>query len=630
MGRKAGHKEPVTPGPRQLRPRQTEDPPQPAPKPRRTSEQVKKDLSAKEKQKQDKLEARKSMIEDVAHLESSLVEQEARLLSEAHRPPAPPSARKKVSRPRPIIQDSTEGPEDDTSGRNTETTDSVIDPALLQHQLNPAPAEDREMILANSDDDEDSSPQQEPRNGMQEKVSVRELVNASRHVNSDSGHKRKASASSTSDHPLNSSHKKTKKRNGGFRDNWKDTTPTSSSQTQSNAEQISRSVSANSSLSNEPPRDTSRAAARAQDSDDELVGGLSDEASGEQAERARMVDDSKPALTVGSKVKSLAVVVETTSVPDFVPGISTKIINNRHLGTKGLTKKKNIRLSDLNERVQRKWDSAFKPRVIEYLGTLTPWDEFTQDDKEAVQDIWAYCYPNEARMESDRDVAILSDIVSSWQHKFSSTAKEFLTSVIFESPDLQTTEARQAWVEWALARDVSEEDLLHAPEHSRRFYYREYEEPEEPGGNALKSKGIFQSPIIIATLASHFQWIDRIEVEDRGEEFPVGALVLSVQAFSASNWADREDRDGPSGMKKSNLTSDIVAAVQELTKKQQARIKSAVTEYLRHQNRSVSRKRLSSKPAAPAPATAIASRPKVKLRDEDSDDCTDSADSGET
>ncbi|KAG6805185.1 hypothetical protein H0H92_000382, partial [Tricholoma furcatifolium] len=39
-----------------------------------------------------------------------------------------------------------------------------------------------------------------------------------------------------------------------------------------------------------------------------------------------------------------------------------------------------------------------------------------------------------------------------------------------------SSEARRDWVEWALARDGTSEELELAPEHSRRFYYREYTE----------------------------------------------------------------------------------------------------------------------------------------------------------
>ncbi|KAG6838293.1 hypothetical protein C0991_000425, partial [Blastosporella zonata] len=73
----------------------------------------------------------------------------------------------------------------------------------------------------------------------------------------------------------------------------------------------------------------------------------------------------------------------------------------------------------------------------------------------------------------------LDDIISNWQHKFSSTANQFLLSNIFQSSNLSTPEARRMWVEWALARDLSEEELKNAPEHSRHFYYREYEEQED-------------------------------------------------------------------------------------------------------------------------------------------------------
>ncbi|KAG6852294.1 hypothetical protein C0991_001261 [Blastosporella zonata] len=82
---------------------------------------------------------------------------------------------------------------------------------------------------------------------------------------------------------------------------------------------------------------------------------------------------------------------------------------------------------------------------------------------------------------------LLDNIITAWQHKFSSTASQFLASVIFGSPDLSTLEAHCLWVKWALGRDlkVDEEELEDAPEHGQWFYYREYEEVEEPGALAI-------------------------------------------------------------------------------------------------------------------------------------------------
>ncbi|KAG6836157.1 hypothetical protein H0H93_010784 [Arthromyces matolae] len=655
MSRRA-HQEVATPGPRMLRKR-AESVPESAPKPRRTSEQVRKDNAEKEKEKEKKKEARKLMISEVAHLETSLVEEDAHLLMQAHHPP--PSTQKKIRRARTITT---------AGGMIAETGlgDNKTAGELGFNQSTADFGEDHtEMRLTNSDDEPDA-PAVHKSN--KKGATVRTLVAATRHAGvvasvaseeevSGGAHKRKASASSLRqavDLPamMVPSSKKIKKHNGGLRNDWTTynaaTTISERSQDvrtvipQGLTTQRSRAlstVSSKASHDNTPRAEQDNEASE----DNESYGGISDDASGGKAERAKMVEDSKP-IRRGTQVKSLARVVDTSSVPEFVPGISAKILKGRHLGATGFGKKKaEIRITDLKESVRRIWDSSFKPRIIEYLGTLTPWQPFSDDDVAAVQDIWADVYPYEPRLEASAQLnfivnKLVDDIITAWQHKFSSTANQYLVSNIFESPELRTPPARQIWAEWALARDVTEEELENAPENCRRFYYREYEEPEEPGGEAT-SKGIFQSPIIIATLASHFQSLEKLQGQDRGEEFPIGALVLTIQAcrhhisqwttgfcvkppgplanFSAANWGDRRDREGPSSFKDARLTSDIVDTVEGLTKSKWDRIRAAVTEYLKRQNKRNTKRLVPLNQAQSDDVKPM--RPRFKLRDQDSD-----------
>ncbi|KAG6807360.1 hypothetical protein H0H92_007864 [Tricholoma furcatifolium] len=596
------------------------------------------------------------------------------MLAQAHHPP--PSTQKKVPRPRPIARGggapANKGPSSDVPVAVNE-----LDPEL--HDLNQSTDDfDSEMRLTNSDDEPDSSVATALPKSSTEGVSVRALVTETRHAGSnanvasqDGGHKRKASAASTDFAIVTAPSKKMKKNKGGLRNDWNRPTaasaPVLEDKSQDKRTKLSRSLksqgsssSSQSSKTIEEYFNTDVSTPRAQadqhrdpeDSDNESVGGISDDASGGLAERAQIVENSK-AVVVGSKVKSLARVVETRSVPEFVPGISSKILKSRHLGANMFGKKKaEIRITDLNNSVRSIWDSTFKPRVIEYLGTLTPWQAFSDDDVAAIQDLWAEVYPYEPRLESDAKLnyfvnKLLDDIITTWQHKFSSTANHYLTSNIFEAPELSTPEARANWAQWALGRDVTDEELVHAPEYSRRFYYREYEEPQEPG-DAATFKGIFQSPIVIATLSSHFQWLEKIDIADQGDEVPVGALVLTIQAcrhhisqwttghcikppgplanFSAANWGDRQDRDGPSGFKTINLTSDIVEAVQELTDSKWKRIKKAVTEYLTRQHKPTKRPPALIPPSAQS--TGAPTKPRFRLRDQD--DTEDSEPEDET
>ncbi|KAG6822123.1 hypothetical protein H0H92_015195, partial [Tricholoma furcatifolium] len=95
--------------------------------------------------------------------------------------------------------------------------------------------------------------------------------------------------------------------------------------------------------------------------------------------------------------------------------------------------------------------------------------------------------------------------------------------------------------------------------------------------------------------------------------------------FSAANWGDRQERDGPSGIKNVDLTSDIVRAVAELSPKQRDRIKKAVVDYLSRQTRASSKRSgVVAEPTRAAPPVR-----RFKLRDQDSDsDATDSDEGG--
>ncbi|KAG6819224.1 hypothetical protein H0H93_014067 [Arthromyces matolae] len=661
--------EPKTPGPRSLRTR-PDPPPQPPIKPRRTSEQVKKDNAAKEKAKNDKNEARNSMIDDVAHMEASLVEENKRLRMEGHHPP--PTEQKKIPRSRANLNhnphsSTTFVPSQDTAMDSNQSFNFAIDPALLENPFGPEP--DREEMVLTLSDEENTTSLQGPKNGGNQ--SIRSQVQASRlvvanrmarHVDEDNSNvasqqdgflKRKGSASSTDQTIPPVTVKKAKKRNGGLREDWNQTPAASVDPTHCALGITSRThLSLSNTKSNQDytGKSSSRPLADQEDSDDEALGGISDDTLGGQVERAKITEDSQPAsLGLASQVKSLAAVVKTQSVPEFVPGISAKVIKNRHLAMQGTVKKKaEIRITDLNHHVRLSWDSTFKPRIIDYLGGLTPWQSFTQENTAVVHDIWAACYPHEPRLENDPDLAhvvnkLLDNIITAWQHKFSSTAHTHLTSKIFA--ELKTTEERRDWAEWSMVRDATEEELKKAPENTRRFYYREYEEPEEPGGEPV-SKGIFQSPIIIETLASHYQWVERIDSCDRRQGFPFGALVLTIQAcrhhisqwltgehvkppgslanFSAANWGDRQDREGPSARKNVYLTSDIVDAVQATTQRQQDRIKAAVTDFLQRQ----ARKRSAVTRSVVVPVTAPV-KEKIKLRDQDSDSGSEDSESGD-
>ncbi|KAG6806798.1 hypothetical protein H0H92_010025 [Tricholoma furcatifolium] len=333
------------------------------------------------------------------------------------------------------------------------------------------------------------------------------------------------------------------------------------------------------------------------------------------------------------QVASLAKVVVTTSVPDFVsPKSATS--RNVHL------KRADIRLSHLPDVVRQGWESQFTPQIIKYIGTLQPWSAFSPSNRERIQDIFAEVFPSMKQLEDDQDLSFIvfakiADIVVAWQHRFSHAAEKYLVKTIFKENVDDNREDRAEWCQWALATDLSAEELDVQPEGGRRFYFREYEEPEEAGGKIKVAKGIFQSPLIVATLATHYLWLQRLDPSAlRSYDPPVGALVLSIQAwttgsevkppgplanFSASNWSDRENCDGPSATVFRPLTTDVMDIVEQLDAKAWERIEKEVNKVLQQH-----KKRNNTKTFNAENGRAQRIKPVFKLLDHDVDNPSDS------
>ncbi|KAG6806738.1 hypothetical protein H0H92_005144 [Tricholoma furcatifolium] len=109
--------------------------------------------------------------------------------------------------------------------------------------------------------------------------------------------------------------------------------------------------------------------------------------------------------------------------------------------------------------------------------------------------------------------------------------------------------------------------------------------------------------VIAATLAVHYTWLEKLSLSyKRLETPPNGALVLAIQAcrhiisqwltgsrlkpagqlanFAASNWADRKDRDGPSNIVETRLTSDVFEVVEQIKKEKWESIAKITREYM--------------------------------------------------
>ncbi|KAG6812271.1 hypothetical protein H0H92_003660 [Tricholoma furcatifolium] len=604
---KKGSTTPSTPAPRSLRARPEPAPPPPA-KPRRTSEQVQADNALKAQEKLDKSKAREKTIADVAHLED--LQQQEDLESARHANHPPSTAQKKATRPISTI-----------SKRSRLSSAPDLPANAIDKPVEDSQDMDTDQErLANSDDEVEISTGRKTHEPSSKGTGgLRGQVNSARgqsmgDVDKGDSNKRKA----PSEQLLASTTiaaKKHKSRKAGLRQGWNNDSESpqvartqhsrsaSTGSAMSITTMASQNASTGQSTSTTSTSTNLMAANEVLSDQEELPRGISDD-EGETVERKALVEEARPQRrgVVGSKVASLAAVVSTSSVAEFVP--PSKALRR---GSHGL-RKADIRLKHLPFDVRNKWESKFSPRVIEFIGTLKPWAALSTCDKEVILKIWADVFPTETALEEDSSLffivmKLIGDVTAAWQHKFSATAEKFLTETIFK--DLEDDrEVRAMWCTWALGTDMSPEQRAEQPQGSLRFYYGRYEEPDEDVGGRIHASGIFQSPIVAATMATHYAWLDKLESSYRRLEAPpIGALVLTIQAcrhnisqwltgskvkppgqlanFAASNWADRKDRDGPFNIVDSRLTSDILDVVDQIKPKKWESIAKAAREYVR-------------------------------------------------
>ncbi|KAG6895248.1 hypothetical protein C0992_002367 [Termitomyces sp. T32_za158] len=545
-----------SPSQRNLRPR-AEPSMKLMPRTRRTSEQVRVDQAEKEKAKQDRIQSRLNAIEGMAHLENSMQQADKDDERSAHHPPR--STQKKVSRPA-NIQDSVD-----------------IDPTI--------PKTPKVSLVSDDNSDPEDCAQDEDYwhsdSGMQLEDSASEIENDTSQV------KKALKGAGQLRLAVNTARELLEQPSGDSGQKRKVSTHWSSD-----------------SISNLVPA--------AADSDSEQLGGISDD-DGETAERRGLVEDDKPYTSglIADKVLTFAKIVPTTSVPEFIsPSL------RRPKGYKQFTKRKaEVRLSDLPRDVQRKWDSEFTPHLCTFFGQLTPWTKIDDAQVNEISALWSHTFPSEKRLEEEPELSfyvlkLVDDALGAWRHSFSSSAAHFLENVIFADTELQSTDARATWATWALGSDF---DGIEA--HSRRFYYRDYEDADEELGKLVKARGIFQSPLMAHTLAVHYSSLKKLAVPQgklNKPKYPAAALCMAILAvrmmghqflflalaeqgcyhninkwtngkkdelggkhgyFSAGNYKDHYEVE--KGKKVSiTLTSDVMNIIESLTEKHWSRIEA--------------------------------------------------------
>lgn len=100
----------------------------------------------------------------------------------------------------------------------------------------------------------------------------------------------------------------------------------------------------------------------------------------------------------------MARVVPTTSVPSFVKPNTSSHATAAHAWRKG-----DIRLSDLPRHLQSDFTTKLTPRLYELLGTISAWEQPTDDD---IQGLWVNIFPKERSLDfGSKDGIIVMKLV---------------------------------------------------------------------------------------------------------------------------------------------------------------------------------------------------------------------------
>ncbi|KAF9530755.1 hypothetical protein CPB83DRAFT_762607, partial [Crepidotus variabilis] len=205
--------------------------------------------------------------------------------------------------------------------------------------------------------------------------------------------------------------------------------------------------------------------------------------------------------------QTIARIIPTTSIPSFVaPGTRKK--------------KQDIKKTDLPPQLQAAFSSSFVPRLRLLLGRAKPWDSPTAND---LKSAWSSVFPGEVPLDLQSDTGkivkkLIEERVGNWRHKFASTALKYLEkSLLPNLPDDSKTK-RAEYCVWAVSK----------PDDKHPFFYSSIEFGES---DQISRRGIFQSSIIVETLAQHLNLILPLTLDPKNQnDWPHGALVMSILA----------------------------------------------------------------------------------------------------
>ncbi|KAF8556892.1 hypothetical protein OG21DRAFT_1505922 [Imleria badia] len=251
--------------------------------------------------------------------------------------------------------------------------------------------------------------------------------------------------------------------------------------------------------------------------------------------------------------------------------------------------RRNLSQNDLPPECVHGYRVAFRPAIKDFVGTLGPW-EFPAD--EDIARIWNGFFPKHQIEPSKGLHTIVSklaeDAIRHWRRDMAAAAVECLNLDLKSSSSSKSK--RVARAACMLGDD--------AKDRKRPFYYKKYE-------NGVQPSGIFQSPIIAATLATHLSSISSLPEESRLCDHPVGALALSILAvkraltwaktgvdsipktpeghFSRANWGDHHRLEDDQYVLV-KAASNIVAVINKLRDIQWERILKEADKYAKGKN----------------------------------------------
>ncbi|RXW19000.1 hypothetical protein EST38_g6844 [Candolleomyces aberdarensis] len=259
--------------------------------------------------------------------------------------------------------------------------------------------------------------------------------------------------------------------------------------------------------------------------DADIPGGISDDKAAEFTERSKIPATEKPArfdfvkkhasaaavVVASASPQTHAQVTDTTLVPTFIKPLTANAILVQ------CQKKADIKTTNI-------------PKDIPQFNEVFPHRKPTLSDDPTTMEIV---------------LELTSSAVATFRNKFANQALKTLENVILSAiPTVLGVDWAMAWgqwVRWALSGE----------EHCRVFFYQEYKEvdvdddanahcatptdPQQEKEVRIRRIGLFQSIIILSTLAVYYTSISTLPAENQCRNFPIGALILAIQAIECAN-----------------------------------------------------------------------------------------------